>query len=364
MPDLDGNVYPIAFRLHDNRYNNSPVSKRNGEGYLISDYLQIGEPTYNPVTNALGIGNGLQRSLTVAAGDSEGNLKADITPLVDTDNNYLDHKTLKFNGKPLLELSYSKISVSPAIMVVDGTTDRVKIGHGHMRAAVNLLFNIQNALTLLLDEELTDGVIAKLYDNNRNIDLLRLDHRFSESYGFNTNVMHDSEDLTENAAEANVLITPNVMAASTGMLTLDRLEGTISTTTADTCYVQKTATVVADRDYCASVILKRGTSPKSSILFNYTGGVAAAEQIIVTIDWDTLTISQTESNDSWQGGVIAMSGDFYRLWASGPSYDNTTASIKIFVRDTGTVHVDEENVYVGGVMLNRGVVPGPYVITT
>jgi hypothetical protein len=43
---LDGNVYPLTFRLHDNRFANSPLAVKSGGGFLRSPAAVFCVPTY------------------------------------------------------------------------------------------------------------------------------------------------------------------------------------------------------------------------------------------------------------------------------------------------------------------------------
>jgi hypothetical protein len=549
---IDGNVYSLQFRLHDNHYANSPKAIRVGGGYYRSDLLSLGEPGFDPVNYVLSIGIGASKGLSVISGNFNGDLLADKTPLRDALGHRLYHNRMAMQTVPILQVSSFMVKATNYIDVKNNANiTLVRMGHGHLKAAVAMLFNIQEVLKQAYDDTLTNAQIAKLFDPPK--DLTKLDSVFSEIYGNDSNLLLNSElftgdvfdpksvinlalrsrdidvasyshvgvssnknvtfsprgdqsadEIIENTANSahsiaqnitgivsnepimfhrkvkpkgrthyrlsvsNTFITPSGASAifnlngngsvvsttggatarvikldngwywiamvvtsnnsaSTTLLTenllddsdnttylgdgvsgvyLDELQaenGTVGNPPVDTttaqvtatvnraklvsqtkanydsklsmsqlinllgdslvsaAYMQKSATVIAGYKYCASVIVRKGTSPTSMLSLTFTGGATPAQEGLVLINWTTLAVTLTMPNTSWQGGLIPMGNDCYRLWVSGPSFDHTTLVTRLYVRDKTSTHVYLEDVYVGSFMANRGYYPAPYI---
>src|SRR5438874_13720411 len=105
---LDGNIFPIQFRAHDNNYANSPVSKLVGGGYLLSSLLSLGEAGFNQSNLVLSIGAGYSKGLSAVSTDLTGNnLRFDLTPVGGT-GGCLVTKSILYNNSamPVLKVKF------------------------------------------------------------------------------------------------------------------------------------------------------------------------------------------------------------------------------------------------------------------
>jgi hypothetical protein len=549
---IDGNVYQIQFRLHDNRYANSPKAVRVGGGYYRSDLLSLGEPGFDPVRYVLSIGIGATKGLSVISGDQNGNLRADKTPLSSAKNFSLSYNTIALRGVPVFQIAPFKASASNFVLIKNNAgTDVVRMGHGHMRAMSAMLLNIQSLLLQANNDTLTNQGIAALFNPPK--DLTKLDLIFSEAYGNDINLLLNSEvftgdvidsksvtnlalrsrdidvatfshvgvssakdttfsvraddladEIVENTAnsEHNIVqnittiianepvtfhrkvrskgrtryrmsvpaafvsasgasatfsligtgsvlgttggasariiplengwfwvaftvtsntsassalltesildessnatylgngvsglyldelqvengtiahppvdtttaqvtatvkrakLTPNVEENFDGSLTMSQLINLIGDPLANAVYLQKSVNVSANAKYCASAIVRKGTSPVSTLTLFFTGGATPLQEGIVTIDWATFAVTLTMPNSAWQGGLIPMLNGCYRLWVSGPAFDHTTLITRLYVRDKSSAHTYLEDVYVGSFMANKGYYPASYI---
>lgn len=377
---LDGNVYPIQFRLHDNRFPNSPRAIKLGGGAFRSDLLALGEPGFDPINYKLNIGYGGPKGIGVIAGDLDGNLRSDIIPLRDTNGNSLNEKTVNRDDTPIIEVGYDSIKVHQSVMLQDTDgADKVLIGHGHMLASMGTVLNIQHALKTIVAYRaaVTGGIVgapelaimqadalqevADLYTPPVNSDITRVPHQFPEVFGNYDNLLLAPETFAagtwvkfNTTVEADRTISPN---------------GTLTAELVNDNYIGGDANVSQDvniggadtKRYCFSTFLKPGTSRYTSVeLMFYNGGTTTGMD--VSIDWQTMTF--TSSN--LFGGIIEIPGapGWYRMWVSARNNGSGNTKISCVLRpaqrkglDTG----DKGYVFAWGAMLHTGQVPTTYV---
>lgn len=358
---LDGNIYSIAFRLHDNRYKNSPKAIYNGGGFLRSDILALGEPGFDPVRRHLSIGIGGNYGLSLMAADTLGNIRFDITSLVDKHGYKLNYDTLSYYGVPLLGVSYGVVNISTSLTMLSGTDVEVQVGYGHMLAATSLLYNIKTALLKAVSNTLTNNDVDKLFNTPSGRDMTRLNADFRAEYGVPTNLLADSEDFSgDTALDAHVVSNSSLSPHSD--LTASELVSDTDDVDDNIAYIVKSCAVDENTRYSAAIYVKELTSPIAGMTLGFTGGTA--EEISVSVDWSTKVVTVDAPDATWQGGVLVDKNGFYRLWATGPSGDNDTLALTIFVRDRdSTVHVINEANIIWGATANLGGAPIAYIKT-
>src|ERR1700740_2319704 len=80
---LDGHVFPISFRAHDNKFVNSPRAVYPGDGYLVSNVLSMGEPGFDNINLVFSMGNGGAKGLSAISVDRKSiSIRADLTPVI------------------------------------------------------------------------------------------------------------------------------------------------------------------------------------------------------------------------------------------------------------------------------------------
>ena len=377
---LDGNVYPIQFRLHDNRFPNSPRAITLGGGAHRSDLLALGEPGFDPIRHLLSIGYGGPKGLGTISGDQEGNLRSDVTPLLDTNGNRVSESDATHNGKQVLAVGYDSVAVRESIMMrdVDGD-DKVLVGHGHMLAAVSTMFNIQRALKEILQyreavddglltpeelEALETGALAEvndLYSPRIINDPAQLPHHFPEVHGNYNNLLNATETFTaadwvkfNTSAEANRTVAPN------GTATGDLLNDAYSGGDANLSQIL-TVSGTDDRRYCFSSYLKPGTSRYTGLeLLFWSGGTT--KSVDVSIDWQDMTFTSSNS----LGGILPApeAPGWYRMWVSSKNNASGNTKVSSVIRPSKRKGLDSTakgHVYAWGAMLNFGMVPDRYV---
>lgn len=179
----------------------------------------------------------------------------------------------------------------------------------------------------------------------------------------NSNDWTLSVQLTTNATLASANTT-----APDGTLTGSRLTSTI-TGGNNTAIIQKlTPTISKDMlPWCASLYVKQGTSPVTTLNMAFTNG-STYKEVQLSLTWATLSLAAGGSNFNLTGslgyGMIDAGNGWYRIWACLlNTYAATQLAGRVYVRDSGTSNVSGEYSYIWGLQIEQGYVPTIYQST-
>lgn len=361
---IDGNIYTIQFRLHDNRYPNSPKAIYRDGGIFRSDALALGEPTFDPVRRMFCIGIGGPKGLSLMAANTDGELRADLVKLRNFRGDILDHASVKSQDVDRLSVGYNRVNVSPAITLRNGSTAVAKFGYGHGLAGMALLYNIRDALLKAVSHTLTNAIVNNLYLPPSGLVMTTLSPDFRSVYGVPANLFAHSEVFTGDTLSA-ATVTSNIAISPDGTKNASYIVGTTNSATPGVGWIKRSCAIQSNTKYCTSVFVKPGSAPTTGIELSFDGGVGTVYKSTVWIDWATKAVTVSNPASSWQGGVIKDASGYYRLWLTGYSDAHTTLNMKMYVRDMfSTTHVIGENTIIWGAMANKGHVPQYYIKTT
>jgi hypothetical protein len=147
----------------------------------------------------------------------------------------------------------------------------------------------------------------------------------------------------------NAQVKRNIELAPDNTFSADELVATLNGGS-NTCFVQKWEPITADTGtYVFSIFLKPGTSPKSTINMQLTGGTY--QQTIVDIRWETQTII----GDTGANATITPYGNGWFRVSTAITNNGTNNTIypRVYVRDQGTANVRGHSVFIWGWQVER-----------
>jgi len=183
------------------------------------------------------------------------------------------------------------------------------------------------------------------------------------------NIFPNSDDWTLNVQlTQNTTLTSANTVAPDSTLTGSRLTSTITGGT-NTALIQKITPSISKSvlPWCASVYIKQGTSPTTTLNLAFVGGTTYKE-VQLSLTWATLALAAGGSGYSLTGslgyGIIDAGNGWYRIWACLlNTYAATQLAGRMYVRDYGTSNVSGEYSYIWGLQIEQGYVPTVYQST-
>lgn len=379
-PIIDGNTYPLAVRLHDNRFANSPRAVYH-DGVYRSDLLALGEQGFDPVRKILSVGIGAAKGLSIVSGDFNGNLIIDHTPIIDEHGHKISQSGLHDStGGYALQVGFNAVSIKHSVILQnDVGVDTVKLGHGHALAATATLFNLPKVLKRIIAyrEEVDDAILteSELEDlESQALSLVNsmftfkqqdprfLPHNFPEVFGNYANELTSPEILSASpwAADAYIEITDDYALSPNGLRTatllFDAHDDQVSALTQEFAVDEDTAYRTA------SVCLSKNTARFSCVRIRYSLGGVTQSEAYATWDWELMSLVTDKS--SGKIGVLATDvPDWYRLYAAVENNGSAdTCSITIYPSGSHNDLLSEMGgVLAWGAMVNPGNVPDFYV---